>query len=65
MARLVTKFGCGDRVVINHVPATPGVVTCIHVRGLGHSYEVGYTNDNGPTCCTCEETELIKDDCNA
>ena len=62
MARLVTKYGCGDKVIIDHAPATPGVVTAIHIRGLGHSYEIGYTDNNGPTCCQCEEVELIPAD---
>lgn len=58
MAKITTKYGCGDKVTINHECPTDGTVTAIFIRGKGRVYEVGFTNENGPTSANCDEVEL-------
>ena len=58
MAKITTKYKCGDNVIIDHARQTKGKVTAIFIRGRGRSYEISYTDDNGPTNCVCGECEL-------
>ncbi|MCJ7482645.1 MAG: hypothetical protein MUO31_06740 [Thermodesulfovibrionales bacterium] len=59
MARITTKFGCGDNV---NCKGIPGQVTAIFIRGKGRAYEFSYLNGEGePTCVNAEECELSKE----
>ncbi len=58
MAQITVKYKCGDTVRINHNAPTQGIVTAIFIRGRGRSYEISYSNENGPTNAVCEEVEL-------
>jgi hypothetical protein len=58
MAKLTTKYKCGDDVIIRHAKPTEGIVTAVFIRGGGRTYEISYTDDNGPTRSVCNEVEL-------
>ncbi len=58
MAKITTKYRCGENVTIAHTPPTDGIVTAIFIRGRGRTYEVSFTGKDGPTNVNCEEVEL-------
>ncbi len=56
MARITTKYSCGDRV---NCKGIPGQVTAIFIRGRGRAYEFSYVNHDGePKAVNAEECEL-------
>lgn len=56
MARVNVKYPCGKKVRCGGVE---GIVTAIHIRGRGRSYEFSYVDNNGdPKSCNTEECEL-------
>ena len=59
MARITTKYRCGDRVTCKGID---GQVTAIFIRGRGRTYEFSYRNNDGePACVNADECELSRD----
>ena len=56
MARISTKYKCGQQVFIGDIS---GKITAITIRGRGRSYEFSYINSDGnPASVASEECEL-------
>jgi hypothetical protein len=59
MARIITKYKCGQEVSCHGVK---GLVTAVIIRGKNRSYEFSYRNSDGnPTSVSAEECELSSD----
>ncbi len=62
MTSVNIKYKCGDRVLIDHIPPTGGIVTAVFIRGRGRAYEISFTGENGPKSTVCDEVELVASD---
>jgi len=57
MAKISVNYKIGAKVV--HKGGGDYIVTAIHIRGRGRSYECSYVNNDGnPTNVVCEECEI-------
>lgn len=60
MARITTKYTCGDKV---NCKGVSGQVTAIFIRGKGRAYEFSYVNKDGELKAVgAEECELSIDE---
>lgn len=55
MAKYTVKYPIGSKVSSQGVD---GIITAVHIRGRGRSYEFSFPKDGVPTAINVEECEI-------